>query len=303
MDTELIRVALGFDGAYVPHAAATIASLAATTRGARLHVTIMHTGISGADQQRIESCAPQATFEWVNIDDPTLLALRGRAHISNATFYRFALPRICPPHVGRVIYLDCDLIVVRNILELWRANLNGFPMGAVYDPGVAPLSFARRWGLPETNPAYFNAGVLLIDLKQVRQSRLFESAYDFLLQNWDGLEYMDQDALNYSFWGRWYGLNPIWNAQTCMLLPNEVCKVPPSRDARRRPAIVHYTTGRKPWLVETYNPYAWLYWRNLARTPFGKAVQENYGVGRRHLWRLLARFIKHCPLRVTASAF
>jgi lipopolysaccharide biosynthesis glycosyltransferase len=290
---DTIRIAFGVDGAYVPHAAATVASLVAASPASLMHFSVLHTGVTEEDRRRLATCAPAARFDWYDVDDPALLAVKQRAHISAASYYRLALPRLLPLDVDRILYLDTDVIVLRDIAELWRSDMRGHVVAAVDDPGVSPREFAARWSLPVPPNGYFNAGVLLVDLAAVRRKGVFDTALDFLMANQDLLPFMDQDALNYALWNQWHRLDPAWNVQRTTAITSETLQDVRPRPKRCRPAIVHYTTEHKPWLPNTFTPYAWLYWRYLKRTPFLKEVERSSGVNRRARWRLFARYVKH----------
>jgi len=298
MRDEIIRIAFGVDAAYVPHVGATIASLAAASPGARLHFIMLCSGVADDDRRRVGLCAPRAGFDWIDIDDPALLSLRTVAHFSAAASYRLALPRVVPPEIGRLLYLDCDLVAVRDVAELWRTDLAGNAAAAVSDPGVDAADFAVRWGLspasPPVRPAYFNSGVVLLDLAVIRAEGLFDRAQEFLIANQGGLKFPDQDALNYALWQRWLQLDPIWNMQRTMAIAG-MSAGPNGAGVHRRPGIVHFTTEHKPWLPGTYTPYAWLYWRSLMRTPFRERVEAIHGVDRRAQLRMLARYARRWP--------
>jgi lipopolysaccharide biosynthesis glycosyltransferase len=289
---ELVHIAFGIDADYAPHVATTIASLAAASPDVAMRILMLQHGVPTDDRRRIESCAPRAKFDWVEIDEPALLALSGRDHISSATFYRLALPRIAPADAERIIYLDSDLVAVRNIRELWRTDMRGCAIAAVYDAWIDAVAFGQQWQLDASPGDYFNAGVLLIDLARIRAEGLFDEARDFLIANKPALSFMDQDALNHTFWKRWHRLDPVWNVQRNMIIPGLARSVPNAFDPSRRPAIVHFTTEHKPWLPGTYNPYAWLYWRNLMRTPYRKQVAATHGIDRATQLRYFARFGK-----------
>jgi len=294
MQDETIRVAFGVDAAYVPHVGATIASLAAASPRAPLHFIILCSGITADDRRRVGLCAPRAGFDWIDIDDPALLSLKTVAHFSAAASYRLALPKVVPPEVRRLLYLDCDMVAVRDIAELWRTDLAGRAAAAVSDPGVDGADFAARWGLPAGRPAYFNSGVVLLDLAVIRAEGLFDRAQEFLVANQGDLKFPDQDALNYALWQRWLELDPIWNMQRTMAIVG-MSTGPSGAGVHRQPGIIHFTTEHKPWLPGTYTPYAWLYWRSLMRTPFREQVEATYGVDRRAQLRMLARYARRWP--------
>ncbi|MBU6372124.1 MAG: glycosyltransferase family 8 protein [Alphaproteobacteria bacterium] len=294
-----ITVAFGVDAAYVPHLAATIASVRAASPGAAFHFLVVHEGIEADARVRVERIAPTDRFTWARVEDPELLAMTGDGHISRATFFRLALPRIAPADAPRALYLDSDLIVARDVSSLWRTDLHGAPIGAVCDSGMDWKPFALANDLPVAQGPYFNAGVLLIDLDRIRREGTFDRAIDVLRGR--RLQYMDQDALNIVAWGRWRPLDAIWNVQHTMLLGGAAPDVPramlPAPDAT--PGIVHFTGRNKPWLVDGYHPYGWLYWRALKRTDFYAEVMRDHGVGRLAQARVWARYLAHWPKRLS----
>lgn len=293
---QSIDVALGFDASYVPHAAATIASVAVSTQRP-LRFLLLHVGVSEGEKKRVEQCAPRAAFDWVGMDDPRLLALRGEEHYAKpATYFRLALPKLAPPTARRVVYLDCDLVVLRDIGQLFDSELGGRPIGAVCDPGVDAMQFATRWSLEHELAQYFNAGVLVIDLTHPETTDRFASALEFSLQQSGQLPYCDQDALNHEFWGNWRGIAPAWNVQRHTIIEDKQRHGSSPIDRRTLPALVHFTSQYKPWLQGAYHPYAWLYWYFLYRTPFTSQVSKAYGVSRSMQVRLLVRFVKNWPL-------
>lgn len=291
----VITVALGIDEAYAPHAAATISSIRQQSPGAAFQFLILHDGVPQHARMRVEASAPDATFIWTEITDSNVLALSGRDHISRATFYRLVLPHLAPAGVRRIVYLDSDLIVTRDLRALWSVDLQGAPLGAVCDSGMAWRSFAEAYGLDPGAGPYFNAGVLLIDLEHVRRERLFDQALERLQAH--DLHYMDQDALNLALWGRWRPLDPIWNVQHTMLLGDAAQGVPDDMLAHgRKPAIIHYTGHHKPWLKDSYHPFAWRYWRALRRTTYFHDVARRQGVTLVHRMRLMMRDAAHSAL-------
>lgn len=295
MSGDVVHIALAADAGYVPHLAATIASVHSST-SRPLKITVMHDGISAGDRQKIEGVAQRAQFEWIGVDDERLLSLIGNEHFaSRATFFRLALPHLMAPDAIRVIYLDSDLVLTRDIGGLFDTSLAGRPVGAIEDTGVDARDFARQWQITGSRMRYFNAGVLLIDLRHPETGTLFESATEFAITHRGALPYCDQDALNYTLWNHWHPIDPIWNLQRNIVLADAATAFPEGYDAHRRPGVIHFTTAEKPWRAGTYHPYGWLYWRNLARTPYLRTVMRDNAVGPLTLARWLARYLKHWP--------
>jgi lipopolysaccharide biosynthesis glycosyltransferase len=287
-------IAFGLGAEYVPHLAASIASIVRCTPASELRFLILHGGIPRQRQLLIERLAPEALFIWVEVSDsdvPRYVERTHLKHINRATLFRLGLEKLASADTKRVLYLDSDVIVLRDLRELWHVDLEGCAIAAVADPDVNPDVFRKRWDLPECELGYFNAGVLLIDLERIRAEHLFTAAIDFVERMQPNLS--DQDGLNYILWGRWHPLPISWNVQRKISFEAVVPSAPPHlRESLRDLAILHYSGDQKPWLTVGYHPWAWLYWQSLARTPFWDEVVHIYGISRIHRLRLWLRWLR-----------
>lgn len=275
-----VTVALGFDDGYVPHAAAVIASIAEASDAAAYRFLLLNTGVSKERQKQVESVAPAAEFIWIEVGAEHLPELKVKgsiAHVNHATFLRLVLDRMAPADCDRVIYLDADLIVTGDLRDLWAVDLDGAVVAGTHDQFIKAADFAGQWKLPAATLGYFNAGVLLIDLKQVREEQLFSKALGFILEN--NPAFADQDALNWALWNRWRVVDPVWNVGRHLAIAALVPTIQEDRRLNgRRPGIIHYTGPEKPWRRDVYHPWAWLYWQALSHTPFEREVSQKEGV-------------------------
>ena len=120
------------------------------------------------------------------------------------TMARCALHNILQDE-SRVLYLDADTIVMFDVSELFETDLKGNVIGAVREPARCLDPFV-----------YFNAGVLLMDLDQLRGGL----GDDMLrLLNTRKLRCVDQDAINLLCQARILELNPIYNANDYTAVP------------------------------------------------------------------------------------
>lgn len=287
----VIDVAFGFDSNYVEHGAAVMAAVAA--HGGAYRFIILHVGIDAAAQKRVESVAANAAFVWIEVGDDDVPAFADRQHFSRATLFRLGLEKLAPADCHKLLYLDADITVLRDVRELYAVDLGDCPIAAAIDAFVDPKAFAQRWSLPE-GPDYFNAGVLVIDLDRVRAEGLFTKAAEFVALYDPPLN--DQDALNFACWGRWKRFSVAWNAQRHMAIPSLIAEMSAEKHlGARQPRIIHFTGPEKPWLPNVYHPWAWLYWRSLKRTPFFSEVAARYRVNARERARMLVRFLRRWP--------
>jgi lipopolysaccharide biosynthesis glycosyltransferase len=178
--------------------------------------------------------------------------LRSRA-IPRAAYARLLIGGLLPTHVTRLIYLDSDLLVCRDLRELWRTDLGGRVLGAVpnsLDPAADVSAFDR---LGVAGKRYFNSGVLLIDLMAWRTEEVGERALAFARALGDRLILHDQDALNAVLVDRWVELPGYWNHWA-------------SRDASVEAAVIHFTMPPKPWDADYSGPFRAEYFEVLDRT-------------------------------------
>lgn len=277
---EEILVAFGVDANYAPHLAVTITSIVLNAPGAKFRFLVINDGFPIEARACVESCAPGQTFQWEEVSDTDILSQPGYIHISRATMFRFTIPQFAPQRARRAIYLDVDLVVLGDIRELANADMGGRAIGAVFDPDMDADLFADENGLPRIRLGYFNAGVLLLDLKKIREEHAFRDALDVILERRDSLRYLDQCALNLVFWGRWARLDPVWNVQRRMAMRKDwepADATAEEMQRHRRPRLIHYTTAEKPWRRGTYHPYTWPYYKYLRKTPYWSAVSREAG--------------------------
>lgn len=297
LSTKRIDVAFGFDADYAPHAAATLASLCAHHDQSRLRIILLSSEVTPQLRRQFQGVAPRAEFIWIEVRDEDFPQFERRGHLNRSTLFRLGLEQLAPADVTRVVYLDADLIVLRDVQELWQFDLNGAPVAAVIDALIDADEFSRKWGLADGNE-YFNAGLLVIDLERVRKQKLFSAALQFLAQNIEDLPFLDQDALNWACWGHWVRLPISWNVQQYMAMPQLTMFVPETRRlGQSSPSVVHFTGPDKPWLSSSWHPWQWLYWKHLAKTSFESEISLRFGMTRKQKIRIWLRWLRRRPKR------
>lgn len=294
-----IDVAMGFDANYAPHAAGVIASVIVLAPDAKFRFIILHDSIAAELQRQMEKCAPKAVWVWVEVKESDLPPFADRQYFNRTTLFRLGLEKLAPADCHRVVYLDSDIALLRDVRDLYNADLKGEPVGAVLDAYLDPVEFAARWNL-EPGGNYMNAGVLLVDLDAVRREQLFSRAADFIALHDKELPYNDQDALSWALWKKWLPLEPVWNVQRHMAMPEIVHEIPESRRLNgRRPALIHFLGAEKPWHAKAWHPWAWAYWRSLGRTTFLEQVSRKNGVSRLMRFRMWLRWLRRGPAQTS----
>jgi len=299
-----INIAFGIDAPFLPHLGALIHSIVRNAPGARFRFIILHGGVSDARMRLLEGVASGHRFYWAYVTDSDVPKYARNAHFSRAILYRLGLETLAPQDCERVLYIDTDTIVLGDVRSLWATELNGAPLAAVMDGHhLDGTCFAKDLNLPPNATGYFNSGVVLFDLRQMRSRRWLSAAIELVADKGQKLRFADQDALNIVAWGQWQPLPPRWNAQRDMVIPTLAARLPTEMQFDKRlPDLVHYTGPEKPWLPIGYHPWAWLYWRYLTKTPFAQEVASTYGMTRAARFRLWLRWLRRYPSKHLAQA-
>jgi lipopolysaccharide biosynthesis glycosyltransferase len=279
---------MAFDRAYAAHAAVVIASAVRYLPSGSARILCLHDGIDTDCRRKVESVAPGHTFVWVEVTPADMPAMPEKGYINRVSLFRLGLERFAPADWSRVIYLDSDLVIGHDLTPLWQADLGDQPIGAVADVYQTPSALQQQFALPPAREdLYFNAGVLVIDLDAVRRTRDLSSCLQFLIDRNFDLDFLDQDALNVTFWNRWTPLNHAWNVQRYLRRSDPLRQ----RWAPfREPAIIHYITSDKPWTPGVWHPWAGAYWRALQNTPFTEEIITRYRVTLRDRLRIRLRY-------------
>ena len=122
---------------------------------------------------------------------------------SVAALYRLVIPQILLNDIDKAIYLDSDIIVNLDIRELWRIELDEKVLGVIPE-ALNGVDAQKGFKLVADNlvkpDEYFNSGVLLINLKILRNEwDTIITAIKFIGEHPEYSTYLDQEILNYSF--------------------------------------------------------------------------------------------------------
>lgn len=286
------------DDNYTAHLAALIESIKANNRkAASIEYIILDGGIKQHNRTLLENQFYQGISKESNkltfIDCSNLYnEIRVHAHFSRATFFRLDLGKLLPNH-ERAIYLDCDTIVLADIDELWRTDLEEFAIAAAPDiimmkfirtHHLTPPSFgsmtAKQYvhdviGIKDKAHQYFQAGVLVFDLNKFREIGESINFIGDLVA--DRYWFLDQDVLNKHFHWRYKELDSAWN---CVNTSQEIsCDLDPAWKEKSildfsNPKIIHFAGGEeKPW-NNISTPLGNVYWNYRKRTYWHDSIRD-----------------------------
>ena len=273
-----------------------------------LDIYILSVGMSKEPQQKLRSIAERFSrrlfvVELGNLAERFPYEINTRGFDISAMARLFA-PQVLPKSVKRCLYLDCDTIVCGDIGELYHTELGSCLTAMVMEPTVYS-EMKEAIGMKKDD-AYFNSGVILMDLEGWRRGQLLQKMLEFYGNHAGSLFACDQDTINGTLKGRILSLPPKYNFftnyryfhyYTLLGLCGAYEQVGKAAfgEAKRSPVIIHYLGDERPWIAGNHNHYKGLYQWYLRQTPWkGMALQE----GKRlymQLWWVFNKISWLCP--------
>jgi lipopolysaccharide biosynthesis glycosyltransferase len=252
---------------YAKHAGVCIVSLLENNPDFFFDLVVVSTGDLGAEAAKLRctlAAYPNCALKTIRFSTRGGIKLPVRAHYSIDNYTRLWMADFFPASVGKVLYLDSDMIVAGDIGGLWRADLGEAILGAVTIPGSTRCA---AFGIPE-DYGYFNSGVLVVDLARWRQENIFAQLLEYLGANSDKIVDADQDVLNACLYDRRLALPYIYNAISPFFFDYHPMGMSEAEIAavRDQARIIHFNGASKPWSYLCRHPRRADYWRYLART-------------------------------------
>ena len=194
------------------------------------------------------------------------------------TYYRLMMLELLPENVDRAFYLDGDMVINRPLDVFYNLDFQGAEIIACDDK--SGLNTPDSYG-PKHNEMfkeayahgyrYFNAGVMLLNISDMRKKYSFQTYLD-AIEAWDyKMEAPDQDILN---WVHWQHVDYV----DCMVY-DLFARVAHNaqityEEVKEGVAIVHFA-GAKPWECSNFHfDIEKLWWDYAKETPYyGKLLE------------------------------
>lgn len=214
-------------------------STARAARAAAIHFHVVDGGLTAIQKNSLGTLVRRAHSEnavsFYQLDVSHFSGFAPDYGASYMTYARILLPSLL--QVPRVIYLDTDLLVGKDICELWNVDVSDHPVAAAVDQYIQTT--AADWPLPAPAPdePYFNGGAMSVNLDYWRAHRIQEQTLRLITAEPKRFTWWDQTALNALFRGRFRVIDPSWNT-----FADEHMDF--GSDAR---TVIHYVGAAKPW--------------------------------------------------------
>lgn len=251
---EKKAIVLAANHAYVEQVMTTIKSICYHNRSIRFY--LINSDFPNEWIKQLNNRLEKFDSEIINCRVTSEQISRYKTDISYTVFLRYFVSDFVKE--DKALYLDCDLVVTKNLDNLFETDLQDYPLAAVLDYG-GRVYYGREM---------FNAGVLLINNRLWKQENMSQRLIDLTNEWHDKVDQADQSILNMLFENRWIEME-FDNNHVVIHKQFTDYELPAGQDY---PGIIHYLSHRKPWFdlaAQTYRD-VWWYYHSLEWTELGK---------------------------------
>jgi len=186
------------DSKYIRPLKVMLTSLFMNNKDENFNIYLMHSSITDDEIADIERFVEKHGQKLIPIkidnsyfhDAPLIL------HYTKEMYYRLLAYKFLPQELDRILYLDPDILVINPVRELYNTDLDGYLYAAAYHDKLAVKEINRIRLYPYKIEAYFNSGVLLMNLDLQRKLVNEEDIFGFVEKNRTKLIMPDQDVIN-----------------------------------------------------------------------------------------------------------
>lgn len=192
---------------------------------------------------------------------------------SKETYYRLLINELLPNDLKRILYLDCDIIVNKNIKDFYDIDLKNNTIAALIENN----NFREKIGLYKEGK-YFQAGVLLFDILKYKTKLNYEKSLEIIEKLGSNMIAVDQDVINIAFDGDMLPINEKYNnCKITNFYNNNLYRLFnfTSRETIDNTAIFHYASS-KPWNNLFSGSCEKIWYKYLAISPYQYLYHMKY---------------------------
>lgn len=191
-------------------------------------------------------------------------------HVTKSALIKFYLPEIFKD-LDKILYLDSDILILKDLYELTNTDIDNYYLGAVKDGFTKLINKEYLLRHKIETDEYFNSGVMVLNLKKMREDNVSEKLIDYKINNRKTF-CMDQDALNAILGKNLKLLSYRYNLQITPFEDNTFdgfCKLyndyyaKNNKEALKKTYIMHFADNKKPWIYNRgkYSKLYKQYWQ------------------------------------------
>ena len=279
-----------------------------------IEVYILDGGISQENKDKLTSIFRKYERDVHFIEVPDISKLAGETVTSGrwpiSTFARILIGSLLPKTVKRILYLDCDILVLGSLKKLWEIDLKDKTAAGVMDC----LSKQRKHNIGiKRDDSYINAGVMLIDMEKWRANQIEQRCINYIQKSTGKVPYNDQGVINKVLNRDLLILPPEYNTMTIFFdftypdmikyrKPVSYYSAQQIEYARKHPRIVHFTSSflsLRPWVKGCEHPYAFQWREYYKKSPWSAKPLRNDN--RSSYKKIYEKFYRLMPLAFSVN--
>ena len=249
-EKERINILVTLDVHYIPYLNVMLASLLYSNPDSFFDVYWLHSSILESDTESTKALLGESgRLIMVKAKDIGLEDAPTSSRYPPEIYYRIFAAKYLPDTIDRVLYLDPDIIVNGSIAELYHLAMDDyfFVVASHTGPLMTTIN-SIRLDMDEDSP-YVNSGVMLMNLKLLREEQNFDDVFRFIEKRKNLLILPDQDIISSLYGSRIYALDTFRYNMTERLfkLHGPFEKELTLDWIRKHSVIIHYCGRNKPW--------------------------------------------------------
>lgn len=273
-----IPVFLTIDEKYVPYLDVAIRSLIANSNNEDNYIiNVLHEKLSEKQVKELQGLNDLKENVSVRLFDMKKSLEKGLEQITDreenklrrdyftlSIYFRIFIPDIFKEY-DKGIYIDSDVVVPGDIAEMYDVELGDNIIGACPDHSIENIEKLRYYlvnSIGVKANEYINSGVLLMNLKKMRELHFSENFLRLLNKYHFFCVAPDQDYINAMCNGKIKYLGEEWDA-----MPND------ARKELKNPKLIHYNLFQKPWCYDNIQ-YEEYFWKYAKQSPYYDNIVE-----------------------------
>ena len=247
-----MNILVTLDSNYVTPLCTMLSSLIRSNPRTAFDIYVAYAHLTEADFQRIGKAVDGSGSRIIGIRVPDSLFEKAPVlkRITKATYYRLFASMYLPETLERILYIDPDTLILRDISALYHLPFgDNFFAGCTHMNSFTNFVQTARLGMSPKS-AYINAGILLINLRALRAFFSPNDVFDFVERHASTLFLADQDVLNALYGDRILPLDAeVYNCDERVYrrILKKFGKAGAESLVRQKTCILHYDGKYKPW--------------------------------------------------------
>ena len=253
----VIPVFFATDNNYAPFVAITLESILENcSKDYFYHFHVLTTDLDKSYEEKFAKYESEnVKIEFISLRE-TLTKIKVKFHLrdyySIETYYRFFIANMYPQY-DKVLYMDCDIVVLGDIAELYNNDITNLYLAASPEEVMAEVKVFGDYvekALDVPVPEYFNAGIMVMNLAEFRKDNIEKKFFE-MINRFRFRVTQDEDYLNVLCKGKTKILDLGWNKTA---FKND-------KFDDKNLKLIHYKINWKPWKNRNvlYEEYFWNY--------------------------------------------